>query len=132
AANTVWWPIIDSTLKSLDEDSEQLVFLCKEYEALESDLWNQKIFIAIMFLNYTVQESIYENTGSNMGIHRIWEIIDKLVYLIPENNDYDDNTLYPSNCHYMILKQIEVMVNWLNLARSQKVDFRVEKTIVCL
>lgn len=132
AANTVWRPISDSAVKSLDNDIEQRAFLRKDYDETESDLWNQKIFIAIVFFDYMVRESIYRNNGSPMGIHYIWFYFDKLVDFISEENEYDDRFLYPSVCHYLMLKQIEVMVDWLELARSQKVDFRVVETIKCL
>src|SRR5690606_1334345 len=119
--------------KSLDNDSEQRAFLSKDYEETESDhLWNQKIYIAIIFFEYMVRESIYRNNGSHMGIHYISFYFNKLVEFIPEKNEFNDSYLYPSVCHYMILKQIEVMVDWLKLARSEKVDFRVVEIIKCL
>lgn len=133
AANHLWDPIVDGVTNSMKRDREQCKFLNREFDfELLGELWNQKIYIAIIFFKYMVRESIHKNNGSNMGVtYFVFFTID-LIKIIPPTYDSDDRSLYPSFAHHMIFQQIIVMTEWLEIAGDQDVDSRVIDIVECL
>ena len=133
AENYVWYPVGEGTVKSLKHDSEQIEFLIKKYDHdLEAELWNQKIYIAIVYFNYMVRETIYRNSEWHMWLFYFRHFTDLLIDIIPIPNDYDEDDEYPSFAHKMIYEQFSIMTGWLDLAKEQETDHRVIDTIRCL
>lgn len=133
ANNYVWYPVGEGTIKSLKNDTEQKGFLIRKYDhSLESELWNQKIYIAIVYFNYMVRETIYCNSEWHMWLFYFRHFTDLLIEMIPTSNDFDGDSEYPSFAHKMIYEQFSVMNDWLDLAKEQETDNRVIDTIRCL
>ncbi|WP_028982469.1 hypothetical protein [Sporocytophaga myxococcoides] len=131
--NYVWYPVGEEAVKSLKHDSVQKEFLTKKYDHdLESELWNQKIYIAIVYFNYMVRETIYRDSEWHMWLFYFRHFTDLLIEIIPSPNDYEGNSEYPSFAHKMIYEQFSIMTNWLDLAKEQETDNRVIDTIRCL
>lgn len=133
ADNYVWYPVGEGAVKSLKHDIEQMEFLVRKYDHdLESELWNQKIKIAIVYFNYMVRETIYRNSGWHMWLFYFKHFTDHLIEIIPTLNDYDGDSEYPSFAHKMIYEQFSIMTDWLDLAKEQETENRVVDTIRCL
>ena len=131
--NYVWYPVGEGTVKSLKHDSDQIDFLIKKYDSdLEAELWNQKVYIAIVYFNYMVRESIYRDSEWHMWLFYFRHFTDLLIEIIPDQNDYDGDSEYPSFAHYMIYQQFSIMNDWLDLAKEQETDHRVIDTARCL
>ncbi len=131
--NNVWYPVGEDTVKSLKHDEIQKEFLRKKYDHdLESELWNHKIHIAIVYFNYMVRETIFRDSGSHMWLFYFRHFTDLLIEIIEPQNDYDENAEYPSFAHRMIYDQFSVMTEWLTLAKEQETDKRVIDTVRCL
>lgn len=131
--NYVWYPIGEGTVKSLKHDESQKEFLIKKYDHdLEAELWNQKIYIAIVYFNYMVRETIYRDSEWHMWLFYFRHFIDLLIEIILTPNDYDGDSEYPSFAHKMIYEQFSIMTDWLDLAKEQETDHRVIDTIRCL
>ncbi len=133
ADNYVWYPVGEGAVKSLKHDTEQKEFLIRKYDHdLESELWSQKIYIAIVYFNYMVRETIYRNSEWHMWLFYFRHFTDLLIEIIPTPNDYDGDSEYPSFAHKMIYEQFSIMTDWLDLAKEQEVNNRVIDTIRCL
>ncbi len=133
AKNSVWYPIGEKGIKSIKYDKEQKEFILKKYdEDLESEQWNHKIHIAIVYFNYMVRETIYKDSESHMWLYYYRNFTDLLIETIPKKNNYDGTLGNPSFAHKLINDQTENMRGWLELSREQKVTFRVIDTIKCL
>jgi hypothetical protein len=131
--NHIWYSIGEGTVKSLKYDSEQKEFLIKTHDYdLESELWNQKIYIAIVYFNYMVRETIYRDSESHMWLFYYRNFIDRLIDIIPSENDFDGDCEYPSFAHKMIYVQFSNMTDWLNLAKELNTNNRVIDTIKCI
>lgn len=130
--NSVWYPVGEDVVKSLKYDDVQREFLLKEYDDdLDEEMWNHKIYIGIVYFNYMVRETIYRESGYHMWLFYFRHFTDGLIKLIPSDNQYKDNG-YPSFAHYMIQQQVDIMIDWLELAEGQNTDRRVIDTIRCL
>jgi hypothetical protein len=118
----------ESAIQSLKTDVSQSNFLCKPYDFdLEEHFWHQKIYIAIMYFKYMVNETIH-NSG-----HVIWSpyfnsFTEELINLIPER---DDNTTILF-AHHLITEQNSIMESWLDLAKELNVEHRIIDTVKCL
>ncbi len=133
AKNSVWYPIGEKAVKSIKYDLNQKYFLQKKYDTdLDSEQWNHKIYIAIVYFNYMVRETIYKNNESHMWLFYYRNFTDLLIEVIPSKNDYDADVDTLSFAHKLITDQIDNMRSWLVLAKKQKVTFRVIDTIRCL
>ncbi len=133
SANYVWYPVGEATVKSLKHDTGQREFLTKKYDHdLESEIWNQKIYIGIVYFNYMVRETIYRDSEWHMWLFYFRHFTDLLIEIIPSANDYNGDSEYPSFAHKMIYEQFSIMTNWLDLAKEQETDNRVIDTIRCL
>lgn len=131
--NYVWYPVGEGAIRSLKQDIEQKEFLTKKYDHdLESELWSQKIYIAIVYFNYMVRETIYRDSEWHMWLFYFRDFTDLLIDLIPLQNDYDGNTEYPSFAHKMIYEQFSIMMYWLELAKDQETNNRVIDTVGCI
>ncbi|WJJ96346.1 hypothetical protein [Algibacter luteus] len=131
--NAVWYPVGEKGVKSLKYDSEQQVFLQKKYDsALESELWNQKIYIAIVYFDYMVRETIFKNNKWHMWLFYYRSFTKELIEIIPSSNDYDGDTERPSFTHSLIVDMIWIMRGWIELAKKRNVKHRVIDTIKCL
>lgn len=132
-ANGVWYPVGEEVIKSLKHDTEQREFLLKNYDGmLQEELWNQKIYIAIIYFDYMVKETIYKNSNYHMWLHYFKYYIEELIDLIPEENTYEHTTGYPSFIHYVINDLFSRMIGWLELSKEQNNDNRVIDTVRCL
>lgn len=133
AKNYVWHPVGEETVKSLKHDLEQKEFLIQRYDHdLEAEFWNQKIYIAIIYFNYMVRETIYRDSEWHMWLFYFRYFIDQLIDIIPIPNNYDVDVEYPSFVHKMIYEQFSIMTGWLDLAKEQETKHRVIDTIRCL
>ncbi len=133
AANNIWYPVGEGALKALKYDTDQNDFLIRKYDsALDSELWNQKIYIAIVYFNYMVRETIYRDSGWHMWLFYFNHFTDSLIDIIPSANDYNGNSEHPSFAHKMIYEQFSIMRDWLKLAKEQNTESRVIDTIRCI
>lgn len=133
AENYVWYPVGEETVKSLKHDESQKEFLIKKNDHdLEAELWNQKIYLAIVYFNYMVRETIYRDSEWHMWLFYFRHYNDLLIEIIPSKNDYDGDSEYPSFAHKMIYEQFSIMTDWLDLAKEQETDHRVIDTVRCL
>lgn len=131
--NYVWYPVGEGTVKSLKYDTEQKEFLIKKYDSdLDAELWNQKIYISIMYFNYMVRETIFRDSEWHMWLFYFRHFTDQLIEIIPSSNDYNEDSETPSFTHKMISEQFSIMNDWLDLAKEQETDHRVIDTIRCL
>lgn len=129
----VWYPVGEGAIKSLKYDIAQQDFLTKKYDyKLESELWNQKVYIAIVYFNYMVRETIYRDSEWHMWLFYFSNFTDYLIEIIPSSHDYIEDSEYPSFAHKMINEQFLIMVDWLCLAKELNTDNRVIDTIECL
>lgn len=133
AENYVWYPVGEGAVKSLKFDEEQRAFLVKEYDHhLEPELWNYKIWIATVYFNYMVRETIYRDSGWHMWLFYFRHTVDHLIELIPDDNNYREESEHPSFAHYIIYEQFDIMLGWLRLAKDLNTDNQVIDTIRCL
>lgn len=133
AANYVWYPVGEETIKSLKQDNEQKEFLIKKYDSdLEDELWNYKIYISIVYFNYMVRETIFRESDCNMWLFYFRSIIKLLIDIIPSQNEYNNDSEYPSFTHYIIHEEFSIMIDWLELSKEQENDNQVIDTIRCL
>jgi hypothetical protein len=131
--NAVWYPVSEKGILSIKYDEEQKVFLQKKYDSdLESELWNQKVHIAIVYFDYMVRETIYKDSEWHMWLFYYRNVTKELIELIPMQNDYDGDTERPSFAHSLIVDMIWNMRGWLELAKKRNVEYRVIDTIKCL
>ncbi|MFC7670902.1 hypothetical protein ACFQT0_28560 [Hymenobacter humi] len=132
-ANYVWYSIGNEAVKSLKHDSNQREFLLQEHDYdLEPEMWGQKIYIAIVYFNYMVRETIYRDNGYHMWLFYYDRFVALLVEMLPDENTYEPRSEYPSFAHKMIYELFSNMTDWLALARDQDNDHRVIDTIRCL
>lgn len=133
AKNYVWYPVGEGVIKSLKFDEIQKVFLLKKYDSqLVPELWNHKIWIATVYFNYMVRETIFRNSEWHMWLFYFRNTIDLLIKNIPEDNTYSQESEYPSMAHYIIYEQFDIMLGWLELAKEQETGNRVIDSIRCL
>lgn len=133
AENYVWYPVGEGSVKSLKFDDEQKTFLIREYDHhLEPELWNYKIWIATVYFNYMVRETIYRDSGWHMWLFYFRHTTDQLIELIPKVNNYRAESDHPSFAHYIIYEQFDIMLGWIRLAKDLETDNRVIDIIRCL
>ena len=133
ADNYVWYPVGEGAVKSLKYDKEQREFLQKVYDSkLEAELYNHKIWIATVYFNYMVRETIYRDGGWHMWLFYFRHTVDLLIKNIPNDNDYNADAEYPSFAHFIVSRQFDLMVDWLELSKDLENDNRVIDTIRCL
>lgn len=78
AENYVWYPVGEETIKSIKHDESQKEFLLKKYDdELEAELWNQKVYIAIVYFNYMVRETIYRDSEWHMWLFYFRDFTDR-------------------------------------------------------
>lgn len=130
--NYVWYPVGEGVVKSLKHDDSQKEFLKKEYDSdLETELWNQKVFIAMVYFDYMVRETIFRDSEWHMWLFYFRNTNELLIELIP-SADYEEDSPYPTFAHYVINEQFSVMDGWLELSKEQENDNRVIDTIRCM
>lgn len=133
AENYVWYPVGEGAVKSLKYDEQQKEFLMKEYDSqLKPELWNHKIWIATVYFNYMIRETIYRDSGWHMWLYYFKNSTDLLIEIIPLGHNYVKTTAHPSFAHYIIYQQFDIMLEWIELAKEQDTDNRVIDTIRCL
>lgn len=133
SANYVWYPVGEGMVRSINHDKDQKEFLLKEYDSgIESELWNQKIWIGTVYFNYMVRETIYRNSDWHMWLFYFRHNTDDLIQLIPTENSYNHKSEYPSFAHLIIYRTFGLMFDWIALAKELKTDNRVIDTIRCL
>lgn len=131
--NYVWYPVGEGAVKSLKYDEGQKAFLKKEYDDdLEPELWTCKIYIAIVYFNYMVRETIYRDSEWHMWLFYFRHFTDYIIENIPEDNSYEMNKEHPSFNHYLIYKMFDIMRSWIELDKEKGTDHRVIDTIRCL
>lgn len=131
--NNVWYPVGEGAIKSLKYDKEQKAFLEKEYDDdLEPELWSCKVYIAIVYFNYMVRETIYRDSEWHMWLFYFRHFTDHIIENIPEENDYDLDLERPSFNHSLIYDMFNIMFDWIELADKLETDRRVIDTIRCL
>lgn len=132
AANYVWYPIGEGTVKSMKYDNEQLNFLRKKYdEDLENELWQQKIYVAIVYFNYMVRETIYRDSEWHMWLFYYQYFVRDLLNNIPAENDCADSEHCSFN-HYLIKEIINNVKDWLELAADLNSEDRWIDALRCL
>ena len=134
AANHVWYPVGEGGIASLKYDQSQKDFLLKEYTSeLEAILWEQKIYIAVVYFNSMVRESIYRDSEYHMWLHYFRYFIENIIdNIIPSGNIPSAQPNYLTFAHKLIDYQISFMINWLELAKSLDTTNRVIDTIRCI
>lgn len=132
AKNYVWLSIGNGALKSLKFDEEQKDFLSQEYDDdLENELWHQRVFIAIVYFNYMVRETIYRDSEWHMWLFYYERAVRQIIENIPEESSYVANSETPSFNHYLISEIISNMRDWIDLAADENTSRRTIDTIRC-
>lgn len=133
ARNSVWYPVGEKAVKSIKYDTNQKDFLQKKYDGdLESEQWNHKIHLAIVYFNYMVRETIFKNSGSHMWLFYYRNFTELLIETIPADNENKTEFENPTFAHKLISDLFENMRDWLDLAKERKVTFRIIDTVKCL
>lgn len=136
AANHVWYPIGEGGVKLLKYDKDHKVFLRSQYNSdHEQELWNYNIYVAIVYINYMVRESIYKDGGWHMWLFYYQHFVEGLIDQIVPSHLYDEpeyNSEYPTFAHYLIDYIISIVIDWLQLAKKLETENRVIDTIRCL
>jgi hypothetical protein len=131
--NNVWYPVGEGAVKSLKYDKEQKAFLEKEYDDdLEPELWSCKVYIAMVYFNYMVRETIYRDSEWHMWLFYFRHFTDHIIENIPEENSYEMDRERPSFNHYLIYKMFDIMIGWIELDKELETDHRIIDTIRCL
>jgi hypothetical protein len=126
-AHEIWSPVGESAIQSLKNDALQKAFLLKQYDCdLTEELWRQKIYIAMMYFKYMVNETIHNN-GCVIWSSYFNTFTKELINLIPESNE--DTELF---AHYLIAEQNSIIKDWLDLAEALNVEYRIIDAIKCL
>ena len=130
--NYVWRPVGEGAIRSLKNDSVQRQYLLRDYDSdIKPQLWDCKIYIATVYFNYMVRETIYRDSQWHMWLFYYQDFVRELITLIPRGVSYDPDSPYPLFAHYLINELFSIMDGWLNLAKNQNVDYRVIDTIRC-
>jgi len=96
---------------------------------LEDELWDQKIYIAIIYFKYMVRETIYRDSESHMWLFYFRNFIEHLIEILPSSEEEPVEYLF---AHHVIELQYLTMFEWLDLAKKEKTNNRVIDTIRCL
>lgn len=131
--NYVWYPVGEGAKKSLKYDKAQREFLHRKFDyKIESELWNYKIYIAIIYFKHMVKETIYRDSEWHMWLFYYQRFTELLIEIIPEENDYRLDDEKPSFAHALIVDQLWIMRDWLELAKKLNVKYRIIDTVKCL
>lgn len=131
--NYVWYPVGEGAMKSLKHDDAQKEFLLKAYDSdLDNELWKYKIWVAIIYFEYMVRETIYRYNGWHMWLHYFTSTTELIIENIPADEDDDERIPVYSFNHHILKKQFEVMFDWLHLTVDENKESQVIDTIVCL
>lgn len=130
AQNSVWLPVGEKTMKSLKYDLKQKYFVLRQYDShLELEQWYCKVYIAIVYFNYMVRESIYKNSESHMWLFYYRNFTELLIEILPlKEKDNSSETF----AHKFIQQKIDNMIGWITLAQKLKVEYRIIDAISCL
>lgn len=121
AENHIWYPVGKETIRNLKYDEDQKQFLRRsfDYEILDQ-LWSYKIYIAIVYFDCMVRETIYRDSGYHMWLYMYDRFIGLLIdEIILDHVEYASSTEYPSFSHYLIAKIVHNMTGWIRLAVDQ-------------
>lgn len=132
ADNYVWYPVAEEAMKSMKYDQDQLEFLRRKYdEDLESELWQQKIYIAIVYFNYMIRETIYRDSEWHMWLFYYHYFVRELTKNIPAENDCCDSEHCSFN-HFLIKEILDNITDWLDLAADVNTEDRWIDSLRCL
>ena len=134
AKNYVWYPVGEGTIRSLKYDSDQKDFLMKRFDSdLETELWNQKIYIAIVYFNYMVRETIYRYSDWHMWLFYFKDFTNLMIEIIPNKNSYEEQASdYDTFAHNIIEKLLSIINDWLELSIEQEKENQVFDITRCL
>lgn len=117
--NHPWMPVGEIVIKSLKFDQSQIDFLSREFDSdLEDEVWHYPIHAGIVFFDFMVRESIYNNWGDHMWMYYFRTFIPILIK-IPPAEDYSLNrSETPKFAHFFIKEIFIRMIAWLELAEK--------------
>lgn len=129
--NELWQPFFDKIPVVLKTDYKERLFLQQKYDfQLEDQLWNQKVYITIVYFNYMIRESIIQKTDYPMMLHFFDDIIELIIErVILEDNNYKTTHSHPSFAHKIIYDIVNYMLEWLDLAIKLDNEDRVIKVL---
>lgn len=128
-ANNVWYPIGEKAIISLKYDHLQKEFLLQKYDSyLENEIWNQKIYIAIVYFNYMVRETIYRDSDYHMWLYYFKSFTESIIKYSIEKKQSKCKTF----AHHLIDEQITILLDWLNLCKELRTNNRIIDTVKCL
>lgn len=117
--NHPWMPVGEVVIKSLKYDQGQIDFLKREFDSdLEDEIWNYPIQAGIVFFDFMVRESIYNNWGDNMWMFYFRSFIPILIKISPVEDYSLDRSETPKFAHFFIKEIFVRMIAWLELAEK--------------
>jgi hypothetical protein len=133
AENYVWYSIGQEARKGMQYDNDQLTFLKQNYdEQLEPELWQQKIFIAVVFFNYMVRETIYRESGWHMWLFYYQRFVELLIRNnIPDAVRPGRKRAKTFNEH-LIETIVRNTLEWIELAVDENTEGQSIDVVKCL
>lgn len=117
--NHPWMPVGEVVIKSLKYDQGQIDFLIREFDSdLKDEIWNYPIQAGIVFFDYMVRESIYNNWGDHMWMFYFRSFIPILIKISPVEDYSLNRTETPKFAHFFIKEIFVRMIAWLELAEK--------------
>ncbi|MEB2774609.1 hypothetical protein SYJ56_04785 [Algoriphagus sp. D3-2-R+10] len=114
--NHPWMPIGEVVIKSLKYDITQIDFLKRDHDYdIEEETWNYPIRSGVVFFDYMVRESIYNNWGYHMWMFYFRSFIPLLIHVSPEENYPENGGETPKFSHFFIKEIFNRMFGWIEL-----------------
>lgn len=128
-ANDVWYPVGEKAIISLKYDNLQKEFLLQKYDSyLENEIWNQKIYIAIVYFNYMVRETIYRDSDYHMWLYYFKSFTESIIKYSIEKKQSKCKTF----AHHLIEVQVTILLEWLDLCKELRTNNRIIDIVKCL
>ncbi|WP_140160491.1 hypothetical protein [Algoriphagus antarcticus] len=114
--NHPWMPVGEYVIKSLKYDKLQIDFLKRDHDDdLEEETWSYPIRSGVVFFDYMVRESIYNNWGYHMWMFYFRSFIPLLLDVSPKENYPEIGGETPKFSHFFIKDIFHRMFGWIEL-----------------
>ncbi|GJM17527.1 MAG: hypothetical protein DHS20C13_28540 [Thermodesulfobacteriota bacterium] len=131
--NSIWYPFGEKGIYDLEYNDETKAFLAQKFDdSIKEQLWNHRIYLCIVFFNYMVREAIYREVKWHMWLFYYNHFTQSIIENIPNDNEYDQDSEWPSFNHYLIYQMFHNMKDWLELALKEKTTRRIIDSIRCI
>lgn len=131
--NAIWYPFGKKGVHDLEYNKETKAFLAQKFDgSIKEQLWNHRIYSCIVFFNYMVREAIYREVKWHMWLFYYNHFTQAIIENIPKENEYDQDSEWPSFNHYLIYQMFHNMKNWLELALKEQTTRRIIDSLKCM